>query len=91
MATDFLSENGEANVQNTSRQNFEDKEKNRMMKLWNCINSGQSNDNEDEEEDHDSEVLISVKVASTDDDILVQYEELTSDEMFPHEDGERYT
>ena len=55
------------------------------------INSGQSNDNEDEEDDHDSEVLISVKVASTDDDILVQYEELTSDEMFPHEDGERYT
>jgi len=33
-----------------------------------------------------------VEVTSTDDDILVQHEEkLTSDETFPHKDGERYT
>lgn len=58
------------------------------------IDSGQDDDDDDgdEEDDHENEVLISVKVTSANDDIVVQDEEnLTSDEMFPHKDGERYT
>lgn len=53
---------------------------------------GHIDSRQDEEDDHENEVLISVTVTSANDDILVQDEEnLTSDEMFPHEDGERYT
>ena len=69
MATGFLSDNGEANVQNTSRQNFEEKQREEE----NDKTVKGHTDNEDKEDDHDSEVLISVKVTSTDDDILVQY------------------
>jgi len=93
IATDFLSESGEANVLNTCRKNFEERqrEEENDENVEGHIDSGQDDDNEDEEDDHDNEVLISVKVTSTD-DILVQDEEkLTSDEMFPHEDGEKHT
>ena len=98
IATDFLSENGETDVQIESRKSFEDSQREEDDEsVGGHIDSRQDDDDDDDddydgdkEDDHEIEVLISVKVTSADDDILVQDEEnLPSDEMFPQE--ERYT
>ena len=80
VATDFLSENKKANMQNRSRRQEESDEN-----VEEHIHSGQGdNDDGDVDDNHENEVLISVNVTSADDDIQLQDEENhTFDDIVP--------